>query len=251
MDRMKMSQHALIIGGTKGIGKAVARRFLEEGCLVSVIGRTEPIMESKNREIRYYQLDLAKHEKIVPVVSKIIKSGGRLNSLIFCQRYRGKDDDWSGELAVSLTATKIMIELLKNKFKASDGKSIVIISSIASDFIVNEQPLSYHVAKAALNQFIRYYAVALGRRGIRVNGVSPGTIIKAESQAYYFKNKPLHDLYRKITSLGRMITAEEVANVIEFLCSSKASAVTGQNIILDGGLFLRGQAALAREIKGL
>lgn len=246
-----MNQHALIIGGTKGIGKAIARRFLEAGYLVSVIGRTEPIMESKNKQIRYYRLDVAKHENIAPVVSKIIKLDGRLNSLIFCQRYRGKNDDWSGELDVSLTAAKIIIELLMDKFKGSESNSIVIISSIASDFIVNEQPLSYHVAKAALNQFIRYYAVALGGRGIRVNGVSPGTIIKAESQAYYLKNKPLRDLYRKITPLGRMITAEEVANVIEFLCSSKASAVTGQNIILDGGLFLRGQAALAIEIKGL
>jgi len=73
---MKMSQHALIIGGTKGIGKATANLFAEEGRLVSVIGRTAPSLEGKNT-INYYQLDLAKHDRISTVLKKAINPADR------------------------------------------------------------------------------------------------------------------------------------------------------------------------------
>lgn len=246
-------RHAVIFGGTKGLGRATARLFAKEGSLVSAIGRTLPgkLLNDKSSNLRYFKAELRDQHDIIEVLKKIIATRGWPDSLIFCQRYRGQEDPWAGELDISLTATKTAIEFFSNNLTTRRDLSIVITSSIAGDFIVSEQPLSYHVGKSALNQLARYYAVTLGKKGIRVNAVSPGTILKEESRAYYLKNKPLYKLYRQITPAGRMITAEEIAAVIFFLCSPSASAINGQNITVDGGLSLRGQAALAKEIAGI
>ncbi|HEX8096589.1 MAG TPA: SDR family oxidoreductase, partial [Pyrinomonadaceae bacterium] len=94
----------------------------------------------------------------------------------------------------------------------------------------------------------RYYAVKLGPRGVRVNCVSPGAVLKDESKDFYLKNERLYNLYRRITPLGRMATSEEIADVVTFLCGPKAAFITGQNIIVDGGLSLGWHESLARGL---
>lgn len=117
--------------------------------------------------------------------------------------------------------------------------------------MASEQALGYHVAKAGLMQMARYYAVKLGPKGIRVNAVSSDAIIKPEARAFYRKNRRIPALYRKITPLRRMGTAEDAVHAIDFLCSSKASFVTGHNLLVDGGLSLKSQGSLAKELTGL
>jgi NAD(P)-dependent dehydrogenase (short-subunit alcohol dehydrogenase family) len=122
-----------------------------------------------------------------------------------------------------------------------------MVGSMAGRFIVGEQPVGYHVAKASINQLVRYYAVALGPKGIRVNGVSPGTIAR-DSQGPSSAQEELGQLSKRIIPLGRMGTALDVAQAVEFLCSPEASFITGQEIVVDGGLSLRSQEAVAREL---
>src|SRR3990167_9597140 len=136
---------------------------------------------------------------------------------------------------------------MKNEFK-SYNSSIVIVSSMAAKFATEGQPLSYAVAKAGLNQLVQHYAVELGEKNIRVNAVSPGTFVKDESRNYFYENKQLSDLYNKITPLKRMCQAEDVANVISFLCNNKSSFITGQNIVVDGGLSIINHESLARTV---
>lgn len=241
-------EHVLIVGGTKGAGRAAVRLYQPAGHKVSVIARRPPAT-SDHANVRYWAADILDAEAIRRSLKEIWQEAGDLSTLLFFQRFRGEGDDWTGEIETSLTATKRIIELLVNDHNWRDG-SIVIVSSINANFISKHLPLSYHMGKAGLNQMVRYYAVALGPRGIRINSVSPGTFLKEESREFFLKNKELHNLYLKMIPLGRMCTAEEVVQVVEFLGSRKAGFVTGQDIIVDGGLTLMFQEALVREITG-
>ena len=245
-------KHTLIVGGTRGTGRVLVRTLAEESRVLSVIGRHPPSESDRHiPDVYYWIVDLLEQEHLSTVLTEIIQQNGELNNLVFFQRYRGEGDDWRGEIETSLTATKNVIERLISEFDDAGDKSIVIISSVAGHLVAEEQPVSYHVAKAGLNQMARYYAVALGPKGIRVNCVSPGTVLKDESKDFYLQNKPLYDLYRRITPLGRMGTPEEIANVIAFLCSPKASFITGQSIVVDGGLSLQWHESLARQLTSL
>ena len=117
--------------------------------------------------------------------------------------------------------------------------------------MARNQTLAYHTSKAALRQMARFYAVKLGTQGIRVNIVSPCTFVKAESAAYYDGQTALQGMYAKITPLGRMGTARDVADTIAFLCGPKAGFITGQELAVDGGLSLMLQDAMAREVAGI
>lgn len=242
---MKYQDHILIIGGTSGIGKAVVELFASEPQnTISVLGRKN--LESKYLNIKYLKSDLSEIKKSLGLISKQIKKFGALSCIIFLQRYRGNKDSWQGELDISLTATKEIIEHCKVSLKKQS--SIIITSSSAGKFIASEQPISYHIAKAALEQMIRYYAVELGKKSIRVNGVASGTILKEENKEFYKKNLKLTKLYQEIIPLKRMGEAKEIASVIKFLSSEAASFITGQTIVVDGGTSLLWQESLARKL---
>lgn len=244
--------HSLIIGGTKGIGWALALRLATKGEAVSVVGRhLPPPSESLPAGIETTSLDLQDPEIAEARVKETIAARGRISRLVFLQRFRGQGDAWAGEIETSLTATRRMIDFLSDQFAPEHPGAIVLVSSNANRFVAKGQSVAYHVAKAGILQLARYYAVALGSRNIRVNVVSPCTILKPESQDFYLNNAPLMETYKCITPLGRMGTADEVAGVIEFLCSSGASFITGQEIVVDGGLSLLLHDALAKDLCGL
>lgn len=242
-------KHSLIIGGTRGIGRELVKMLAEEGGIVSVIGKREPAEGDKNvPNTAYWAIDIADKTGLSRALDDIVRRNGKINNLVFLQRYKGKEDAWAGEMETTLTVTKEIIEALSDKFADNGDASIVMASSIFGRFIADGQPLGYHVAKAGLEQMVRYFAVTLGPKGIRVNGVSPFTVLKEESKDFYLRNKELHDLYRKIVPLKRMGTSEDVANVIAFLCGEKASYINGQIITIDGGLSLKWQESLARGL---
>lgn len=244
-------KHFLVVGGTRGIGRVIVQMYAKENNIISVIGRKIlSIDEKTTKNISYWKIDLSKPEKLSQAISSIVKKNGKISHLIFCQKYRGQKD-WNGELTVSLTATKEIIEQTSNYFDQTYERSIVIISSVASSVVGTEQPVSYHVAKAGLNQLVRYFAVILGPKGIRVNSISPCTIIKEETKQFYQHHQRLKNLYKRIIPLKRMGTAEEIANIVKFLCSTDSSFVTGHNIVADGGLTLVSQEALARQLASL
>ncbi len=198
--------------------------------------------------VEYWLADLTDDDSRARVLADIASRRGRLTHLVLLQRFRGQGDPWRGELDISLTATRSIIEQCADAFDGRPENSIVIVGSIAGRFIAGEQPVGYHVAKAALEQMARYYAVSLGPRGIRVNCVSPSTVLKEESADFYRGRPDIVDLYRRVVPLGRMGTAEEVASVVGFFCSPAASFVTGQVLVVDGGVSVLGQEALARRM---
>jgi NAD(P)-dependent dehydrogenase (short-subunit alcohol dehydrogenase family) len=244
--------HSLVVGGTRGLGREVARTLAGQGHQVSVIGRREPAEADRTVSgVKHWIADLLDGDATFHTVQSAIEERGPLNYLVFCQRYRGKDDDWAGEIQVTLTATRRLVEGLVPSFVAEGDKGIVMVSSVFGEWVGEGQPLSYHLGKAGMNHMARFYAVNLGRKGIRVNAVTPFTFLKEESKDFYLENKELHGLYQEITPLGRMGTARDSASAIAFLCSPAASFITGQNLYVDGGLSLVWPETLARKLKSI
>jgi NAD(P)-dependent dehydrogenase (short-subunit alcohol dehydrogenase family) len=246
-----LAPHTLVIGGSRGIGRTVARCLEADGGQVSIVGRSRP-SGADNPRVRSWTADVCDADGLARVLEDVIRTAGSVNGLVLLQRYRGTGDDWAGEIATTLTASRQLIEWAGLHLEdRSGGKAVVVVSSIAGAFVASEQPVSYHMAKAALTQMVRYYAVALGPRHVRVNAISPGTIVKEESKAFYASQPELEQLYREIVPLGRMGTAEDLAGVAQFLLSDRASFLTGQNIVLDGGVSLRSHESLARSASPL
>ncbi|MBT5549680.1 MAG: SDR family oxidoreductase [Nitrospina sp.] len=242
--------HSLIIGGTRGLGRVVTRQLAARGDVVSVVGRTEVSAEDLQAgKIHSYKADIDDNDSIRSTLDQLVKENGKVNYCVFLQRYRGKGDEWMGELQTTLTATKNIVEYLAPQFSETEDNGFVMVGSVFSQYVGESQAVSYHVAKAGLDQMMRYYALNLGSKNIRVNGISTFTFLKDESKEFYLKNKPLMELYESIVPLKRMGTTEDLANVISFLCSGQASFVTGQSILIDGGLSLHWPESLSRRLK--
>lgn len=248
--RAELKKHSLVIGGTRGIGRSVAKALARDGYELSVVGRRLPAESDEPiHNARYWAVDILDYQSFETAWGEIISQGGKLSNLVFCQRYRAEGDQWAGEIETGLTATMKIIERLVDECAYTSEASIVVVSSLASWLVTDdEQPVGYHVAKAGLDQMVRYYAVALGPKGIRVNSVNPCRVLKEESKEFYFNNLPIYELYKSIVPLGRMVTPEDVANVVSFLSGPMSSFVTGQSLVVDGGLSLQLQERLARLV---
>jgi 3-oxoacyl-[acyl-carrier protein] reductase len=237
--------HSLVVGGTWGIGRTVARRFAAEGHAVSVLGRRES-PEEELPGVRSWQVDVADASARAEALAAAVRENGALRNVVLLQRFRGDGDSWQGELAVSVDATKKIVEQVAGSF-TREGGSIVIAGSHASHLVADEQPIGYHVAKAALRQMARYLAVQLGPRGIRVNCVTPGAVLKEETADRY-REDPWSAAVENATPLRRIGTADDVADGVVLLCSPGAGFITGHELVVDGGLSLVWQESLIRAV---
>ena len=246
-----MGTHSLVVGGTRGIGRCLVRLLLDRGDDVTVISRTIPDLDQRDPAANYISCDVSLKTKVEESFRKLVVDHGRINYLALLHRYRGVEDKWEGEIKTSILGTKNVVDAAVDKFSKKCDKSIAVVSSVAAEFVVDSQPVSYHTVKSGLKGMVRYYAKALGPSGVRVNSVSPCTVLKKESAQYYLHNQSLADIYREITPLGRMGTAKDVAQVVKFLCSEDSSFVTGQDITVDGGISLGYQESLAIHLAEL
>jgi NAD(P)-dependent dehydrogenase (short-subunit alcohol dehydrogenase family) len=246
-----MTTHAIVVGGTRGLGRVVVERFLERGCIVSVVSRQRPADFPDQAGLRHFPADLEHRDTFTGLWDRIAEAAGPINYLVLSQRFRGQGDPWAGEIQVGLTASRDLIEGFSGHFAATGDRAIGVVSSVYAEFVGNSQPVGYHAVKGGLNAMVRYYAETLGRRGIRVNAIMPLTYLKRESRAFYEQNEKLMDAYRRLVPLGRLGTAEECADALDFLCSERASFINGQSLFLDGGVSVAWQEEVAKTFAGL
>lgn len=246
------SSHTIIFGGTKGIGRVLAQSLAGDGEHVTVLGRSGATCDlAAGSYTRGYSVDFLQPAAVKETLNRVADERPAPNHLVFCQRFRGEGDRWEGEWQASLTTTRDAIEFFAPRFEEGAAHSIAMVGSLVGSSVAADQPPGYHIAKSGLVQLARYYAVLLGPRGVRVNVVSPGTTVKPEAEAFYAQNEPIQKLYRTITPLGRLGRADDVAGVIRFLLSPASAFMTGQNLIVDGGVSLHSQESLSRKLLGL
>nr|WP_296928292.1 SDR family oxidoreductase [uncultured Marvinbryantia sp.] len=239
---------AVVTGGTGAIGKATCMRLLAEGCTVYISGRSKEKIENlilnlpdeiKNRgSARLMVMNVSDSDSIESAFSSIIQQEGRIDILVNCAgggaRERARplydqevdviDEILQTNLRGSILCARMASKIMK---KNNYGKIVNISSSIGVNGM--ERCVDYSASKSGMFGFTKSLAKELGRFGINVNCVTPGSIVRGDysiDEAEYIKET------NYLHSIG---TLEDVANVIVFMVSDEAKFITGQNIIVDGG----------------
>ncbi|MEK6783596.1 MAG: SDR family oxidoreductase [Bacteroidota bacterium] len=239
---------ALVTGGTKGIGLAIVQQFLELGADVLAVARdTKPIKGKLKNSAQLFVIDgdvtdLAFRHQLM---KKTTENWGKLDVLVnnVGTNLRKKFIEYTEEEyrklfetnLFSLTEiTKLAFPLLKNSGKAS----VINIASVAGSFDVLSGP-PYGMTKAAIIQLSRNLSVEWAIFNIRVNSISPW-YIETTLTAPVMSNPERLKLIIDRTPLGRVGLPEEVASLAAYLAMEKASYITGQNIMVDGGMSAKG-----------
>ena len=228
----------VVVGGSSGLGKVVAQRYAKDGYRVAIVSRNNPVFIHESDNLYHYPSDLTAmtSDSASQLATRIVDTLGKITYVVFCQRYRGNQRNMTNEMNVTITSTDLIIQAFRKNFVTTGDRAIAAVGSVYADFVGSSQPLSYHVVKAGLNALVRFYAVELGKDGIRVNSISPLTYLKDESRHVYTNNPSIMEKYRRIIPLGRMPDASECADTLLYLCSSQASFINGQVLYVDGGL---------------
>lgn len=245
MDLGLRGKVAVVTGASRGIGRAIARRLAEEGAGVAICARNESTLreaeaalQARSVPVHAAVCDVADPEALDAFLHAARATLGRIDILVSNPSGFGLADDeaaWASTLNVDLLAAVRASRTVAPWMGDAGGGAIVHISSIAG-LEGGGFPASYGAAKAALISHAKSLAVALAPQKIRVNTVAPGSIEFAGGLREQAKhgNPDFYNAVLRTIPWGRMGTADEVADVVTFLVSERASWVTGACIVVDG-----------------
>lgn len=252
MDLGLKGRKAIITGGSKGIGRAIANLLADEGCNVGICARnskevdaTVAALKAKGVEAWGSAIDVRDGDAVRKWVADSAEALGGLDILIpnvSALAIERNEDSWRAQFEVDMLHTVNAAEAALPLLEKSDAGSIVIISSVSGveiDFAAGP----YGAFKAALLHYAKTLACELAGQNIRVNSVSPGNTYFPGGVWEMIENN-IPELFSKalgLNKMGRMATAEEVANAAVFLASPIATFITGTNIVVDGALTNRVQ----------
>lgn len=238
------TKNALLCGAARGLGEIISRKFLNEGWNVIILDLTLP-QRPPEPNVFHYQCDATDFASTERCLNKIVEKFQTIDALVNCIRYRRSAgqaihfaEEWKSAIDVGLHTyfhlSSVICELMK---AANHPCSIINLSSVTSELVTLKESISYHVAKAAVNQMTRYLALQYGPQSIRVNSILPGLISHHQSEkGSSDSNASLYAKYAQYVPLRRSGSPQEVADLTFFLASEHSSFITGQTIVIDGGL---------------
>jgi len=246
------NQVALVTGSGRGIGRAIALRLAEEGAEIVVnffrnrapAEETLAAIQALGRSPLLVKANIGNLESLASLFQQVEARFGRLDILI-CNAASGfnrpaleqkaKGWDWT----MNINARSLLFAAQHAaRLMGTRGGHIVSVSSPGSTRVLPEY-IAVGASKAALEAVTRYLAVELAPRGIVVNAVSPG-IVATGALRHFDLTRDGSVLAQaiRVTPAGRIVTPEDVAGVVAFLCSEEAAMIRGQTLVVDGGLTL-------------
>lgn len=229
----------LITGGAQGIGQAIVTNFLKDtNNKIIIIDKQQTsyintILNANKDRVLFYKQDIAERQELSKVLDDIknhYQIDGIVNNAgeVYFEKWdQLKLETWDRTLAVNVTAPLHIVHTLSEKM--NENSSIVNIASV-DGFYAAFETIPYAASKAALVNLTKSLAAILGNRNIRVNAIAPGWVETEMTK----DTMPVEST--EITPLHRNAQPEEIASVVEFLLSDKASFINGQTIVVDGGL---------------
>ena len=236
---------ALVTGGNRGIGLAIAKVFGEAGARVMISGRTRTeAVDSlcKHEQYAWIEGDVIDPATPDKIVAATIEHFGALDILVNNAGIADNGDfhDFDDERLAAITDTNFIapFRIARSAVKPmlDNGSGVILnIGSISAEVANRPQlQVAYNASKAAVHQMTRVMAFEYAARGIRVNAVAPGYIISDMTKGGIDKPE-WNKVWSENTPMGRYGQPEEIANCALFLCSSAASYVTGSVLVADGG----------------
>ncbi len=252
MDLGLKGKKALVTGGTRGIGRAIAEQFADEGADVAFCARnpeqvaeTVKALEAKGVKAYGTALDLRDVDASVAWMRKASDQLGGLDAFVSnvsAMNSARTVDGWRAGFELDLLSTAMGIEAAVPLLEASGQGSIVFIASTAA-LETAQGPRPYGAVKAAIINFVSGLANEVAPKGIRANTVSPGTIYFEDGVWGRRKREDtrLYETMLKANPMGRMGSPQEVANAVVFLSSPRAGFISGANLVVDGAMTRRVQ----------
>lgn len=241
------NKKALITGSSRGIGKAIAQRFLEEGCEVWGLS-TKPSAAAqeldeiaKTNGTKFHEItgNVGDADNIRDVISEAIKESGGFDILVNNAgitkdglSFRMKKEDWDAVIAINLTGTFLVTQLVSSDMIRKRTGSIINLSSIVGLHGQGGQ-VNYSASKAGIIGLTKSLAKETGSRGVRVNAIAPGFV---ETDMTAVLPEETKKTWMETIPLKRGGTPKEIADTALFLASDMASYITGQVIGVDGGM---------------
>ena len=238
---------ALITGAGRGIGKAIAMRFAQEGCNIAftdialndVVMETEKELQALGIKAKAYASNAANFEETHQVVDEIVKDFGRIDILVNnagitkdTALKRMTEEQWDAVINVNLKSVFNFTKAVQPVMWKQAGGSVINMSSVVG-VSGNANQCNYSASKAGIIGFTKSAAKEMGVRNIRHNAIAPGFIITAMTNAL---PEDVRKQWESLIPLRRGGTPEDVANVALFLASDLSSYVTGQVIHCCGGM---------------